>query len=206
MNEYHKIHTMFKRDMSNGNGGKLLFGEWVSPELEYLANNDWEFTEKVDGTNIRVMWDGDTVRFGGKTDRANIPAKLLANLQDTFPAEAFSIFDGPVCLYGEGHGPGIQKNGGNYGAEQTFVLFDVKIGRWWLKRLDVIDVAEKMGIRVVPMIGRGSLFHAIQLVEDGLTSLWGQFEAEGIVARPAVELVSRSGERIITKIKARDFA
>jgi len=31
------------------------------------------------------------------------------------------------------------------------------------------------------------------------------FQAEGIVARPKVELLSRTGERIITKIKHKDF-
>jgi hypothetical protein len=31
------------------------------------------------------------------------------------------------------------------------------------------------------------------------------FQAEGIIARPSVELFSRGGHRIITKIKCRDF-
>ena len=34
---------------------------------------------------------------------------------------------------------------------------------------------------------------------------WGEFQAEGIVARPRVTLFSRNGERIITKVKCRDF-
>ncbi len=33
----------------------------------------------------------------------------------------------------------------------------------------------------------------------------GDFEAEGIVARPDVELLDRRGKRVITKIKAVDF-
>jgi len=35
--------------------------------------------------------------------------------------------------------------------------------------------------------------------------LTNPFEPEGIVARPAVDLFSRNGSRIITKIKAKDF-
>lgn len=27
-------------------------------EFDYLKDNTWIFTEKVDGTNIRIMWDG----------------------------------------------------------------------------------------------------------------------------------------------------
>jgi hypothetical protein len=39
----------------------------------------------------------------------------------------------------------------------------------------------------------------------GFSSTWGDFNAEGIVARPICELKSRNGERIITKLKHRDF-
>jgi hypothetical protein len=73
MNQYHKINSLYKR---SPDGKKMLFGEYSQPEFEYLADNIWVFTEKVDGTNIRVMWDGTYLRFGGKTDNAQIPAKL----------------------------------------------------------------------------------------------------------------------------------
>jgi hypothetical protein len=39
----------------------------------------------------------------------------------------------------------------------------------------------------------------------GLKSQWGDFEAEGIVARPKVDLFDRGGNRIICKIKGKDF-
>ena len=54
MNEYHKIQTVFKRDMQK-NGKTLLEGHWTLPEFEYLSVNIWSWSEKVDGTNIRVM-------------------------------------------------------------------------------------------------------------------------------------------------------
>jgi len=41
--------------------------------------------------------------------------------------------------------------------------------------------------------------------EESLGSDKGDFEAEGIVARPAVELKNRTCSRIITKIKCKDF-
>ena len=46
----------------------------------------------------------------------------------------------------------------------------------------------------------------IGLVRKGVGSEWGDFPAEGIVARPATELCTRGGGRIITKIKHKDFA
>ncbi|MCP4215045.1 MAG: RNA ligase family protein, partial [bacterium] len=73
MKQYHKIQTVFKRDPENRHK-TLLEGEFSIPEFEYLQDNDWIFTEKVDGTNIRVMFDGEKITFGGKTERAQIPA------------------------------------------------------------------------------------------------------------------------------------
>lgn len=209
MKEYHKIQTIFKRDMQN-NAKTLLEGQWTLPEFEFLQNNTWVFTEKVDGTNIRVMFNGEKITFGGKTDNAQIPATLGTRLNETFLplapifAEVFS--GGDVCLYGEGYGAKIQKGGGNYRPDQDFVLFDVKVGDWWLQRADVEDVAAKLGLEIVPIIGEGTLHDAILWARRGITSIWGNFQAEGIVARPKVELTARNGKRIITKIKCCDFS
>jgi hypothetical protein len=109
-----------------------------------------------------------------------------------------------ICLYGEGYGAKIQK-GGLYRPDQSFVLFDVWINGWWLKRKDVHDIAAKLNIDRVPIIGTGTLQAMEHMVRQGFNSQWGPFPAEGIVARPAVELRTRRGDRVITKLKTRDF-
>ena len=76
METYHKIQTIFKRDPET-NHKTLLENEYSLPEFEYLKNNEWVFTEKVDGTNIRVMFDGDEIRYNGKTDKAQTPFDLI---------------------------------------------------------------------------------------------------------------------------------
>lgn len=214
MQEYHKIQTLFKRDLS-APGHPMLEGDWTNEELKYLANIEWEFTEKIDGTNIRInsfaVPETRVVRFGGRTDNAQIPTRLLAYLQDTFTPTLFDEAGlSNITLYGEGYGAGIQKGGGNYIPNgQEFVLFDVVVHGedqdWWLKRNDVDDIADKLGIVSAPVIGHGTLYDAIDIVKDGLQSKWGDFEAEGIVARPVVQLWNRKDERIICKIKGRDF-
>ena len=207
--EYHKIPTVWKRDPANNNK-TLIEGAWATSELEYLKDCQWVFTEKVDGTNIRVMWDGENVTFGGKTDNAQIPALLVTRLYELFqapPAISYlsAEFDS-VCLYGEGYGAKIQKGGGNYKADGVdFVLFDVKVGDWWLKREDVTNVADNLGIEAVTFVQFGTLCDAIELCRYGFTSSWGDFPAEGLVMRPSVELTSRNGQRIIAKIKHKDF-
>lgn len=210
MTEYHKIQTCFKRDEKTK---QIIEGDWTLPEFEFLKDNEWVWTEKVDGTNIRVMWNGESVVFGGKTENAQIPVTLLYALQELFEGtpnrqkflETFGE-EGGVCLYGEGYGAKIQKGGGNYIHDGvSFVLFDVKIGDWWLQRADVEDIAKKLGLKVVPIVGKGTLQEAIELTRAGSKSQWGDFLAEGIVARPSTELKTRRGDRIITKIKHRDF-
>ena len=199
--EYHKIQSIYKRDPETKL--RTFLDEFSTPEFELLRDIDWVFTEKVDGTNIRIMWDGK-VRFGGRTDTSQIPTFLLNKLQDMFNPEMFASFEN-ICLCGEGYGPKIQKRGGNYREDASFVLFDVNIDGWWLRREEVEDIAKKMNLDVVPIIGHGTLKDMVSMTKGGFKSQWGDFEAEGIVARPRVELFDRAGNRIITKVKCRDF-
>ena len=211
MKEYHKIQTVFKRDPET-KFKTLLMSEYSTPEFEYLANNEWVWTEKVDGTNIRVMWDGEGVTFGGKTDNAQIPAHLVTVLYDEFtPTKMLEQFgtEGGVCLYGEGYGMKIQKPGARYISDNSsFILFDCRVGTWWLDRVGLEDVAVNIGIDIVPIIGMGSLHDAVRFCKDGYRSTISEdatLDAEGLVLKPLMELTTRSGGRIISKIKHKDF-
>jgi hypothetical protein len=159
------------------------------------------------------MFDGEKVDFNGKTDNAQLPVDLIKKLQemfepklqlfkDTFPPKEGE--ETQVCFYGEGYGAGIQK-GGCYREDKSFVLFDILIGNLWLQREDVEEISKKFDIDIVPVIGEGTLQEGIDLVSKGFTSKWGDFIAEGIVARPKVEMRTRRGDRMITKIKHKDF-
>jgi len=205
---YHKIQTVFKRDPET-KYKTLLEGEYSLPEFEYLADCQWAWTEKVDGTNIRVEWDGSKVTFGGRTDRAQIPAQLVAWLEDKFLAQVDTFVDvfgsDPATLYGEGYGAKIQKVGHLYSPQQKLVLFDVRCGDWWLERKDIRGVAAQLGVCIVPLVGQGTLPELVGYVRAGALSRWGDFLAEGVVARPTVELKARNGHRIITKLKCKDF-
>lgn len=207
MNKYHKIQTVFKRDPET-KFKTLLKGEFSFPELEYLQNNRWVFTEKVDGTNVRIMLNEGKITFAGKAEKSQLQVEFVDYLNSTFlPIEKkfAEIFDYDVCLYGEGYGPKIQKVGKKYRNDQSFVLFDVKIGKFWLKRDDIEQIAKKLGIDVVPIIGSGTIKDLVTMVRNGITSTWGDFLAEGIVARPEIELLGRDGSRIITKLKYKDY-
>jgi len=209
--EYVKIPGPFKRMTTGPNKNKVIAWQWSSPELEFLAEVDWTFTEKIDGTNIRVIWDGHKPEFRGRTDRAQLPPKLLTSLQEMFPEELLEQTFGvnSAILYGEGYGAGIQKGGGNYRSDNSFILFDVYIGGWWLLRDSVEEIAKSLGIDAVPPVYKGTLVDAIKFMAASemysLTANMPGIEAEGMVGTPAVPLFSRKGERIIVKLKGRDL-
>lgn len=207
MNLYPKIYGPYKRHTEGPLKNKLIHGAWTMEEFALLQDVNWHWTEKVDGTNVRVGWDGHSVRFGGRTDNAQMPTALLAHLQDAFPEELFEqVFkDQEVTLYGEGHGPKIQKVGHLYGDKQSFTLFDVRVGKWWLKPGDVAGVAESLGTRSAPVVGFFQPRTAMTIVATGVCSAFGDFTAEGLVGRAPGGLLTRSGERILMKVKTADF-
>lgn len=208
MRTYEKIDTVFNRDTTGTK--QLILNSWRDPVVEYLRNNIWLFTEKVDGTNIRIHWDGHQVEFGGRTDKAQIPDFLLDKLRSMFgTAEAEELFEQTwgekeVFLFGEGYGPKIQ-SGGDYRADVSFILFDVLVGDNYQEREWVEKTAEMFGIDVVPVVLMGTIQDGIDFVMRHPTSTMGTAMMEGVVGRPAVEMRDRRGNRVIVKIKWEDF-
>jgi len=147
----------------------------------YNKSNIWQFTEKVDGTNIRIISNDEGLSFGGRTKKAQMPVPLVNRLNELFCENVLrKQFEKGVVLYGEGYGNKIQKVGHKYKDHQDFVLFDVKVGDYWLDRETVDDVASKLGLESVPIVGEGTLNDMIKLCQDGMLSKWGDFGSEGL--------------------------
>ena len=213
MKKYHKIQTVWLRDPET-KFKTLLEGQWAKAEFEYLKDLQWDWREKIDGTNIRVMWNpvGSQypLEFRGKQDTSDMRPDLLARLPEIFPLERMREMFGekPVCLYGEGFGFKIQKAGKFYLPNSVdFILFDVWIDGHWLNRDNVENIAQGLGCKIVPIIGSGTLMDMIVTVRAGIGSRVSEKRqiAEGIIATPKIDLFGRNGQRIITKIKYKDF-
>jgi hypothetical protein len=208
MFEYPKINTIFKR---NDQTKKIILGTYSQPEFEYLAQNQWAWTEKIDGTNCRIHWNQKEkiILFAGRTQNAQLPKNLSKRLQEIFTVEKLiTLFpDVPVTFFGEGFGNKIQEPMGSYynSKDVDFILFDITVGRWWLERNSVDKIAQDLNILAVPVVGEGNLNSAMQYAQENNSSIFGKFSMEGIVLRPKIELFARNGSRIITKLKHRDF-
>jgi len=210
MKQYHKIQTVYNRNPED-NYKTLVERDWSKPEFELLKDINWLCTEKIDGMNIRVIWDGHNLIFKGKGEKSEIPSHLLETLEELFtPNKMADVFSEThdICLYGEGYGYKIQK-GHNYLPQSTnFTLFDVKIGDWWLTREGVEEIANNIGVNIVPILGVWKLEEAIEYVKKGFYSTIADnknYIAEGLIMKPKTDLFNRKGERIVTKIKHSDF-
>src|ERR1700721_1360342 len=112
MSEYHKIETLYERDEKTFR----LKAEMLLKNPVYGVIKTWEWTEKIDGTNIRVIWSpfiaqcghvlpakdsnfcpvcgskverllAGKVTFGGKSDNAQIHADLIKWLYENVNVE-----------------------------------------------------------------------------------------------------------------------
>lgn len=159
MRTYEKIETIFNRDTTGTK--KLILGDFRNETVKFLKDTEWVFTEKIDGTNIRVYWDGHKVEFGGRTDNAEIPRPLLDSLNKIFgTTEAEELFEQTfgeknVILFGEGYGGKVQGVGNEYRPDESFILFDVLIGENYQTREWVEKTAQMFSIKVVPVLFTG---------------------------------------------------
>lgn len=218
--EYPKIETLYERDENF----KVKVGKFKNRVYSFV--NPWHWTEKIDGTNIRIAYELEKaayricgnapqkiipahIEIKGRTDNAQIPVDLVGHLQELFPLSKFeNTFQTPVILYGEGYGAGIQKGGGDYSPSKKFILFDVLVDNiWWLSYEKCKDVADKLGIDIVPDFGVMTMEEATEFVRLGFPSKInnGKKQAEGLVGRPLEPLFDKRRSRLITKLKTKDF-
>lgn len=213
MREYQKIETVFERDPTTK---KLIYGKYRNPTVEYLKNNTWWITEKIDGTNIRVVWDGHKFKFYGRTEKAVIQAPLLEKLNEMFNYEQEQVFEQmfgekEVIIFGEGIGEKIQC--GLYGKEYRLLVFDIMINNKYLQLDQAFAIAKELGLETVPTLLEGhDLEYAINFIQGYLpippfvSKVNGSSSPiEGVVARPILTLYDNNFDRVLVKIKVRDF-
>lgn len=66
--DYQKIATIYERDPKIK---ALKKGEYYGPlanYLKYLENLIWIWTEKIDGTNTGINWDGHSISYQERTE------------------------------------------------------------------------------------------------------------------------------------------
>ena len=206
---FQKIKAPFLRDGPNDrlvNVNKPAF-KWLEA---FGPNQMFWASEKIDGTSVGLKWDGERISFVGHTDKSQFCPRYLEYLQNRFGTPEFescveAIFgDRPVTIYGEG----ISKDYNvHYGfPDGEFIMYDIQFdSELYAERQFVWEVAEKLAIKV-PFETKMTLLDAVDFVKTRPQSkLNSENKMEGLVLRPLVELYDNHGERLITKVKVKDF-
>ncbi len=200
--KYHKIDNIYE----SAGKGKLKNGHYKNENVPFLMFNTWIAKEKIDGTNIRIMWDGKDIKVGGRTDNANLPKGLLDKINVLLDKTKFhSVFeDKVVYLYGEGYGRDIQAVGSLYSEDYNFILYDILIGKFWLEIQDIEDIGKLLGLDVVSSFA-AKLEDMLEFCKKGFDSKIGNAPAEGLVATPFGGFKDRAGNRIIVKMRCAEL-
>ena len=229
---YPKIETVYVRDPT----GRVDTARLRMPEvdlirrwlvMEKIDGTNIRIVVRPGGISAGIVAAGDSiptdVEFLGRTDKAQTPKFLLNRLAEMFPVDrldaAIQQDVDTVILFGEGYGARIQKGGGNYRPDDvSFRLFDIAVDAlgdgdyWWLEWEAVENIAEELGIKTVPVLLRdATLAEAVDAVLTPSVTAYEDarrlgYVQEGIVARTVPQLFTRRHQRLIWKLKNKDFA
>lgn len=208
MKEYHKIETLFRFN----NDTKKYTNEFYNKNVEILKDNQWLFTEKIDGTNLRIYWNGHKLQYGGRTNNAQFSKQqidyILENLIDEDIETIFEqkFQDVEVYVFGELFGVKIQ-NGGLYTEGQgiAFRVFDIEVDGIMLTYDSMVVLATELSYDYVPLACIGTIEEGIKYVMTHDISIFSSAKLEGVVGKPIGDFRDRLGKRIVVKIKKRDL-
>ena len=138
MREYGKTENLFERDPVSH---KLITSlDYLKmPEVDLVDSDAWIATEKINGTNVRIIirqdentGPGFRLELKGRSDKANPPKDLDIWTQTEDVNRLWNELDLPddvvVTFYGEAFGAGIQK-GGMYSPDKRIAVFDLMTSR-----------------------------------------------------------------------------
>jgi len=190
---------------------------------QILPVGRWIKTEKIDGTNIRIILtkpdeDGNReVLIGSRKLILNPDDKgskqymdCIADVNLNKLKEYFKDVNSTVIIYGEGYGAGVQ-TGVMYSPTKNFRVFDIRIGLAYQDFEYIEKVCINNQLNLVPVLGEVSCI----TYDECITSL-AKFDntlindgtggkPEGIVYKFEPVLLNKYGERLIFKVKFKDF-
>ncbi len=181
---------------------------WV--QMFYDSDIKMYASEKIDGTSVCIVWDGERISFVGHTEKSEFCPRYLEYLKCTFGTPEFEavieeVFgETPVTIYGEGISRDYNVHYGY--PEGNFIMYDIQNERGTFYTRDAVkDIARKLEL-VYPWEEEMTMKEAVEFVKTRPQSrLNAENKMEGLVLRPLYELYSNNGGRIICKVKVKDF-
>lgn len=181
-------------------------------------------TEKLHGTNVRVMWTTGGLVLGGRNEiiykdgqSTNHDGYGFGAFMEKHPALEFFSDSGEYddyVFFGEYHGANIQK-GVKYCDQKDFRVFDVvKPDGTYCDWEDVVEICRKVGFKTVPVLleGRVTLDDLNALMnKNSQTAIENGFNlenniAEGVVVKPLKAKLDKHGNPLRAKFKSEKWA
>lgn len=206
---YPKINSPWHRFREGPEKNRFNFAAWSEQAFRDLEYNYWYWTSKWDGTCTGIHYPDPGAEVLGRR-RYHVFGKSSKTVLEPrhervlceWAEEHFEQFEGSgLTIYGELVGPNIQSN--RHGLpEGAFKPFDVRNaqGEWWDRSrvASVVGAEEPFVMTLDDVVQSFSAGISPPNVFDGMLDV-----SEGIVGTP--NLLSLKGERIITKLKWKDF-
>jgi hypothetical protein len=211
--KYLKIDTLWKR--REGKKGAVIPNDYSNPVFPNIKM--WIATEKINGENIRIMYDGSTktVSYAGKTDDAEIFPEIMDYLQEKFSIEKFRALDNfdedtDITIFAEACHKRILDSYVYLKSDEVakVIIFDVKIGKWWLEHNNVISIATHFVVDNAPVRYIGTIEELIKFVvkeQQSVLTYPKEVTFEGIVCTPHPMVLNRDGTPVKFKLKVEDF-
>ena len=212
--QYPKMKTLFKLIPLDDKGRKWSATEGeILPEtapLHYLPLESLVFTEKIDGTNMAIRINDETIqKRNGDCNIEDKSDRFYLEIKDSILNKILQVEELSNCIiYGELCGPKIQK-GGNYFQERKFLVFDIyntvinKFFTW-----DAVTYfCNTYGLDIVPEIEYTENNLHVDTVKTFIQNQMSVFNkdypAEGLVVRYRKDITF--DKRWMAKIRKVDF-
>jgi len=212
--KYEKIKSPFIKDENFKNTSELA---------QKLPRGNWKKFEKVDGTNIRIIFDNIDelgkrhVYVGSKNNILNYDDKnsqyylnCLTNININKLIKYFQDIPNIIVIYGEGYGQGIQK-GGIYSLSKDFAVFDIVIGNTYQDYEYINKVCVDNQLYQVPYVEDVEeltyfeCMDSLKKFQNTLILNGNGGKPEGLIYKFEPVLFNKYHERLIFKIKFKDF-
>lgn len=203
---YQKIECPYIFDIET----KKFKEVYLNPLVELLKDVKWLGSEKYDGTNIRVYYDGYRISFHGRNDNTNMPSEILDLLKKTFDNTEI-IFEQnfgnkEVILFMECYGGkvlGSKRSHWYNDSDESLIGFDVMINGKYLDKRKIKPIFDLFNIKTVEFKIYNNLQEILDLVKE--ETFYQERYFEGIVATPIIPVYDENGNRIIVKVKCKMY-
>ena len=213
--EYPKLKNLHKRDPADNKVIDEFTDEIFSPEQ--LGNAGWTWREKMDGTNLRIIWDGHRAEYRGRTDRAQFSDGQTMFLDEKIKSPAFeelleqTFASTEAVLFGGLIGNKLQGNPHKIDGYEIRV-YDAFVAGWWLLPASVDELANDLGlgsaeiICVAPIGNMHQVMKNIAAQSEFFEGEAGPFEyIEGIVGTAPGSVLGRNGSILRVKLKLENY-